>query len=107
MKTLKFRKTLSELILQGKKSTTWRLFDDKNLSANDIVSFLVWETKKEFAKAKITKIKEIPFRELTEKDFEGHEKFLSDEEMYGTYSRYYNRLVDKNTLVKIIKFELI
>lgn len=27
--------------------------------------------------------------------------------MYETYSTYYNRTVDENTLVKIIKFELI
>lgn len=53
MKTLKLRESLSKLILQGKKNTTWRLFDDKNLSKGDVVSFLVWETKKEFAKARL------------------------------------------------------
>jgi len=31
MKTLKFREKLSKLILSGKKTTTWRLFDDKDL----------------------------------------------------------------------------
>jgi hypothetical protein len=35
MKTLKFRKTLSELILKGEKTATWRLFDDKNLKEGD------------------------------------------------------------------------
>ncbi len=29
MKTLKFRKKLSELILKKEKTTTWRIFDDK------------------------------------------------------------------------------
>lgn len=38
---------------------------------------------------------------------DGHEKFASKEEMYATYSTYYNKTVDENTLVKIIKFELI
>ena len=95
MKTLKFREKLSKLILQKEKNTTWRLFDDKNLSVGDIVSFLVWETKVEFAKAKLTEIKEATFGKLTDKDWEGHEKFLSDEEMYKTYSKYYSRQVKK------------
>ncbi len=107
MKTLKFRESLSKLILQGKKNVTWRLFDDKKISSEEIVSFLVWETKEEFAKAKLTSVKKTTFGELTEEDWEGHEEFSSQEEMYKTYSKYYNRQVDKNTPLKIIKFELI
>ena len=106
MKTLKFRESLSRLILQKEKDTTWRLFDDKNLSKGDVVSFLIWETKKEFTKAKLVDIKETTFEELTEEDWDGHEKFSSDEEMYEIYSKYYNRQVDKNSPIKIIKFEL-
>ena len=106
MKTLKFRESLSKLILQEKKYATWRLSDDKNLSVGDIISFLVWETKEEFVKAKIIEIKETTFGELTDEDWDGHEKFSSDKEMYKTYSEYYNRQVDKNSPVKIVKFEL-
>ena len=106
MKTLKFRESLSKSILQGEKNTTWRLFDDKNLSESDIISFLVWETKEEFAKAKLLEVKEITFGELTSEDWDGHESFSSNEEMYKTYSKYYNRQVDKNSPVKIIKFKL-
>ncbi len=50
---------------------------------------------------------EFEFKDLDAKDMEGHEKFKSKEEMYATYSAYYNKTVDENTLVKIIKFELI
>ncbi|MEK6889082.1 MAG: hypothetical protein AABW80_03155 [Nanoarchaeota archaeon] len=57
MKTIKFRESLSKLILKGEKNSTWRLFDDKD--------------------------------------------------MYKTYGKYYNRKVDKNTKVKLIKFELV
>ena len=56
MKTLKFRKNLSELILKNEKTSTWRLFDDKDLKEGDIVQFLVWETKEEFANAKIVNV---------------------------------------------------
>jgi hypothetical protein len=107
MKTLKFRKALSKLILEGKKTATWRLFDDKNLSTGDIVSFIVWETLEEFLQVKIISTKETTFEKLTEEDWYGHEKFKSNEEMYKTYSNYYNSKVTKDSPVKIIKFKLI
>jgi len=106
MKTLKFKKVLSELILGGKKNTTWRLFDDKNLSVGDSVSFLVQETLEEFARVKITYVKETTFGEFTDEDWDGHEKFSSEKEMYKTYSGYYNREVTSTSPVKVIKFEL-
>ena len=106
-KTLKFRKNLSELILRNEKNITWRIFDDKDIKQGDIIQFLVWETKETFAKAKITNVVEKKFKDLDEKDMEGHEKFESKEEMYATYSKYYNKTIDENILVKIIKFELI
>lgn len=107
MKTLKFRKQLSELILKKEKTTTWRIFDDKDIKPGDIIQFLVWETKEVFANAKIINVVEKRFKELNEQDIDGHEKFASKEEMYATYSKYYNKEVDENTIVKIIKFELI
>lgn len=107
MKTLKFRKELSELILRNEKTTTWRIFDDKDIKKGDVMQFLVWETKEVFANAKIINVTEKKFKDLNEQDLDGHEKFASKEEMYTTYSIYYNKTVDENTLVKIIKFELI
>jgi len=95
MKTLKFRKKLSELILKGEKTTTWRLFDDKDISSGDEVSLMVWETKEEFAKAKIISVIEKPLGELDDDDWSGHERFSSDEEMYKTYEKYYGRKVDE------------
>jgi len=107
MKTLKFRKELSELVLKKEKTTTWRIFDDKDIKQGDVMQFLVWETKEVFANAKIINVIEKKFKDLNEQDLDGHEKFASKEEMYATYSTYYNKTVDENTLVKIIKFELI
>lgn len=107
MKTLKFRKELSELILKKEKTTTWRIFDDKDIKEGDVMQFLVWETKEVFVNAKIINVIEKKFKDLNEQDLDGHEKFASKEEMYATYSTYYNKTVDENTLVKIIKFELI
>lgn len=107
IKTLKFRENLSKLILKNEKNTTWKIFDDKDLKEGDIIQLWVWETKELFAKAKITNVVEKKFKDLDEKDMEGHEKFASKKEMYATYSTYYNKTVDENTLVKIVKFELV
>ena len=94
MKHLKFRTHLSKLILKGEKDVTWRLFDDKDISKGDIVAFLIWDTEEKFAEAEIIDVKEKRFSELKEEDLEGHEKFSSEEEMYKTYSKYYNCIAD-------------
>ncbi|MFW5990836.1 MAG: ASCH domain-containing protein [Candidatus Nanoarchaeia archaeon] len=107
IKPQKFRESLAEQILNGEKTCTWRLFDDKDLSEGDVVYFVVWETDKKFEKVKLVDIKEKTFSELIDADREGHEKFSSEEVMYKTYSKYYNREVNKNTKFKIIKFKLI
>ncbi len=107
MKILKFRRKLSKLILSDEKSTTWRLFDDKDLSVGDEVSFVVWEDGREFARVKIINVKETSFDVLTDDDWTGHEKFVSDNVMYKTFEKYYNRSVNKNSPVKIIKFEIL
>ncbi|MCR4283952.1 MAG: hypothetical protein NUV64_01355 [Parcubacteria group bacterium] len=44
--------------------------------------------------------------ELEEADFDGHEKFSSEEEMYQTYRTYYGDKVGPDTIVKIIRFKL-
>ncbi len=104
MKTLNFRQNLSELIRKGEKTTTWRLFDDKDLTTGDMVVFAVWETKQPFAEATLTSVREVEFGKLAEKDWEGHERFASEKEMYDKYSLYYNTDVGPETKVKIINF---
>ena len=105
-KTLKFRSCLADLILGGKKTTTWRLYDDKDLKNGDLLNFRVWETGKDFAKAVITGIKEKRIRELKEEDFEGHEKFENEKDMVDQYREYYGDKVNTESVVKIINFNL-
>lgn len=107
MKALKFRQKLAQEVLAGRKNATWRLFDDKNLQVNDEISLLIWETKEEFAKGKITEMREKRLSEIEEKDFDGHEKFESNEDMLETYKKYYGEKVNWNTFVKLIKFKII
>lgn len=107
MKTLKFISPLVKLVLSGEKTTTWRLWDDKNLKMGDEVSLLNSETKQEFAKALLTSIIEKLFSNLNDEDWVGHEKFASDQEMYQSYSQLYRKKVGPNTQVKIISFKLL
>ncbi len=106
MKTLKFAEPLPELVLNGKKDTTWRIEDEKELEVDDELS-LCDKNGKEFAEARIIWIKETTFQRLTFEDKECHEKFDSEEEMCITYSRYMNKEINSQTKVKVIKFQLI
>ncbi len=105
MKTLKFTPQLVSKILSGEKTSTWRLFDDKNLTNGDKLLFINNETMEFFGEAIITSLKAKTLGNLTDDDWNGHEKFSSEEEMYFTYRKYYGDKVDKNTEVKILTFD--
>lgn len=107
MKTLKFRHNLVQKILNGSKTVTWRLFDDKNLQVGDQIVFIDWELGKNFAEAKITGVREKKLGEVEEKDFEGHEKYGNNEEMLQHYKQYYGDKVMMDTMIKMIDFKLL
>jgi hypothetical protein len=106
IKKLRFAPHLVPLVIAGSKTITWRINDDKALDVNDELS-LCHTNNEEFAKAKILWVKNTTFEHLTPEDKGEHEKFYSNEEMYKTYSGYYNMKVDAKTVVKIIKFKLL
>lgn len=107
MKILKFRDYLVPLVLSGKKNSTWRLSDDKDLSEGDQIILQEFKKNEPFARAHITRVIEKPLGQLTEADKVGHEAFECDEDMYETYSEYYGTKVNSMTNVKIIWFHLI
>lgn len=104
MKTLKFTPELCELILKGEKTSTWRLLDDKDLQAGDRIEFINKETLETFGAGEITNVKTKTLGTLEESDWEGHERYGSDEEMYSTYRSYYGDKVGPDTELKIIDF---
>jgi len=93
-----------ELIKNGKKTSTWRFFDDKNLAVGDIVTLVKRPELVPFGTAKIEAIIEKRLDELTEEDKRGHESYVNDEEMYKKFSFYYSKEVRGDTLVKILRF---
>lgn len=104
MKTLKFLPNLVREIKEGKKTSTWRLFDDKNLSVGDRVSLLDKDSKIKFAETSIVKIREKKLSEIDEKDFDGHSKYTSKDEMLKSFQEFYGDAVTFDTPIKIVEF---
>lgn len=109
MKKLCFVEELVPLVLSGEKDTTWRIFDDKNLSEKDELLFLESKTRTPFAKARITSVKEttLDLKNLSVDDRKGHEQYKDTQEMINSFSDYYDSTITKDTVLKIIKFELV
>lgn len=105
MKTLKFAPHLVKMILDGDKTCTWRVFDEKYLQIGDEIVFINKKTGKEFGTAKVLLEYGKTFGMLTEEDYVGHEGFASEEEMYETYRSYYpNQNINTETELKILRF---
>jgi hypothetical protein len=106
MKRLRFAEPLPEMILNGCKTTTWRINDEKEIRPGDILSLCHVEGH-EFAKASVETVRITLFGQLSSTDFEGHESFQTRDEMLSVYSKYYGFAVTEDTPVKVIKFRMI
>lgn len=106
MKILKFAAHFVPLILSGEKTSTWRLFDDKNLIKGDELSFVNADTEKEFASAKILSVQEKKLKDVTETDYTAHEKYESADAMLRVFQGYYGNKANEDTIVKIIGFKV-
>src|SRR3990167_4984777 len=110
MKTLKFNHELAELVRQGKKTVTWRVNDEKNLSVDDDVWIIDKVDKKDpntWKAIGMGRIKEILAKHLGEIEVDelgGHEEYASKDEMIKTFRLYYGPDINEKTPVKIIHF---
>jgi hypothetical protein len=108
MKTLKFKDNLVPLALNGSKTITWRINDDKDLRVGDMLLFINKDTGEEFGKAEIISIKAKQLGEVNENDYdEGHEKYKDKEDLLKHYRDYYGDSVSEETPLKIIGFTLV
>ncbi len=111
MKSLKLNHDLAQLVLKGEKTSTWRLFDDKDLSVNDIVKLIDKvdaakpETWKVIGLARINTVVQKRLGDIEEADYDGHERFSSKHELLKKYQQYYGDDVNFDTIVKIIRFD--
>lgn len=106
MKTLKLKPFMKDDLLSGKKTKTWRMFDDKDLNAGDKVEFIDAETKEKWVVARITNVEIKPFGSITDADFDGHNPYPSREIMLETYRGYYGERVTWETPIKMLTFAL-
>ncbi len=110
MKTLKFNHELANLILAGDKTSTWRLYDDKDLSVDDDIKVVDKvnpdqpETWAVIGQAVITEVVEKKLRAVTTDDMNGHEPFTNQQQMLDVYRTYYGQRVSLETPVKIVRF---
>lgn len=104
MKTLKFKDYLIPQILDGSKTTTWRLFDDKDLQIGDQLSLLNADTRVEFARAEITHIIEQPLHDIDPIAYGKTYKNLR--EMIEHYREFYGDRVNENSVMKMVTFQI-
>ena len=107
MKIIKFKDFKCQLILEGTKTSTMRIFDEKDLEVNDELELFNSDTNEVFSKALITEIILKKLGEVDDLDLVGHEKWESREDMLKTLQGFYDDKVDFNNLVKIVRFKLI
>jgi ribonuclease HI len=112
MKKLKLEHNLAEAVRQGAKTSTWRMYDDKDLRVNDELELIdkvdpgnpeTWQTA---GFAKIDRIVEKRLGDIVEADAEGHGSFHPPQEMLADFQKHYGPQVTLNTPVKMVHFSL-
>ena len=106
MKTLKFKDFKAKWIIDGSKTATMRLFDDKDLKVGDDLELINSDDGNVFAKAVIMDVINKKLAEVDDVDLDGHEKWNNKEEMLESLKKYYGDRVNLDTIVKIIRFNL-
>ena len=105
MKKLKFETKFVADILSGKKVSTWRLFDDKDLQQGDELIFINKETGQEFAQASIIEVKETGLDVVSDEDMKEH-GYENKEKMYEAYRKYYGLKVTPSSILKVVEFKI-
>ena len=107
MKTLKFKDFKARWILEGIKTSTMRIFDDKDLKEGDELELKDSDSGETFSKAIITEVISKKLDDVSDVDLEGHEKWDSKDEMLLSLKKYYGDKVNWDTMVKVVRFKLI
>src|ERR1035437_131685 len=107
MKTLKFDHDQAQAIFAGQKNSTWRLYDDKDLSVSDEIKVIdkvepkrpeSWQI---IGQARVIEVIEKLLGAVTAEDLQAPPPFMSKEEVLETYKGYYGHRVNFETPVKI------
>ncbi|HEY7534541.1 MAG TPA: reverse transcriptase-like protein [Thermodesulfobacteriota bacterium] len=108
-KTLKFDHSLANLIRQGKRTSTWRIFDDKAITVGDRIDVidktdpnnpLSWSV---FGVIKVIAISQRNLQNISTEELR-EQGFSDSEDAKVVMQRYYGSLFDDDTKIKIIQF---
>ncbi|MEI6480772.1 MAG: reverse transcriptase-like protein [Candidatus Saccharibacteria bacterium] len=110
MKALKLNHEFAQAIVQGKKTSTWRVNDDKDLHVNDMVTLIdkVDPLKPEswtgIGVVQISSILEKRLGEIEKNDVPPHELLPDKTELLKIFQGFYGPQINLETPVKIINF---
>lgn len=113
MKQIKFNHSFAELIHQGKKTATFRMYDDKDLSVDDLVELLDKvdpdrpATWKPIGVVRIDSIVEKRLSAITDDDLQECEQYSTREELLAAYRKYYGEQVTADMPIKVIRFKML
>jgi ribonuclease HI len=105
IKILKFRSVAVEDITSGRVNKTWRLFDDKQLSIDDLLQLINSDTEQPFGYAKIIKITAKHLADIDDSDMEGHKKYQNTAEVVEYLTQFYGPRVNPENILKVIEFK--
>ncbi len=98
------------MIMQGQKSSTWRLYDDKDLSVDDQIKIIDKVDPDEptswvvIGEGVVTEVLQKKLGSVDQADMNGHEPFTNLQQMLDVYRTYYGQRVTLDTPVKIVRF---
>ena len=110
MKTLKFDHEAAQSIQAEQKTSTWRLYDDKDISVDDnlrVLDKVDPNSSKSWKILGIARVKEVvekKFKDVSPEEL-AKENYGSLEEVLEKFKGYYGQRVSMETPVKIIYFE--
>lgn len=102
---------MAQSILEGKKTKTIRLYDDKDLSVDDQIKIIDKtnpdepDTWRLIGQGRVNEVLEKRFGDIKPQDLTGHREFTSTDEMLSVYRQYYGERVTLDTPAKIVSFE--
>lgn len=111
MKKLKLDHAAAQKVLSGKVSSTWRLYDDKDLTVNDAVALIdkvdpaAPQTWRVIGVATITRVVEKRIGDIEQSDMRAGEDFDSPEILLEAMRQRYGMNVEWDTAIKLVYFD--
>lgn len=106
MKYLRFESKFIDKIISWEKKETWRLFDKFDIEVWDVVALVDGDNNKCVGFGKITHVDQKNIDSLVKEELLDH-GYRDKKELILQFRKYYNRVINLNSEIKIIEFELI